>query len=91
MLFVMRWSSLSHSALAALSLRVTWRRTKGIETVLALEGGGFAENMAESGEKIRGLGGCLRERPESDMETMGTFGRDMWKETRRRVELVFIL
>ena len=66
MLLVMRWSSLSQSAFAALRRRVTCRRTKGMETVLEAEAWaailcwawrGLGERMA-SGENTRGLGGC---------------------------------
>lgn len=57
---------MSQSALAALRRRVTCRLTKGIDTVFELEAAlleATVETWGErtvSGEKIRGLGGCLR-------------------------------
>lgn len=62
---ITRWSSLSHSCLAFLSLRVTCRLTKGIDTVSEREepGVGWAVGLigiggrTDSGEKTRGDGG----------------------------------
>lgn len=66
-----RWSSLSHSAFAALRRRVTCLLTKGMETVPEpdVEDWVFVVRTV-SGEKTRGLGGCLRRMGESDMAEM---------------------
>ena len=74
---VTRCNSLSHSAFAALRRRVTWRLTKGIDTVfepdpwellvLLVLAWDWMGLRTVSGENTRGLGGCLRGKLESDM------------------------
>jgi hypothetical protein len=79
MKLITRWSSLSHSCFAFFSLRVTWRLTKGIETVSEREvlGMGWADCLigiggrTVSGEKTRGEGGCRRGEAESAMAKKG--------------------
>jgi hypothetical protein len=92
MLLVTRWSSLSHSALAALSRLVTCRRTKGMDTVfeplplrlplpplllLLLDAVLVDEERTVSGENTRGLGGWRRGEVDSDMRS-GRIGLDRW-------------
>lgn len=79
MKLITRWSSLSHSCLAFLSLRVTWRLTNGIDTVSEREvmDVDWAEGLigiggrTDSGEKTRGDGGCRRGETESAMSETG--------------------